>query len=306
MQRKTYKPVFLSVDIEVTNLCNTCCSICPREQIEREKGTMSSYTVETIIDGLSGYKPYITISGMGDPLLHPQLPEIVDRFKAAGHNIGVVLNIASIIGCRDNKILSLIEASPNHITISIPSINPMFIRRIYNDRVTQTQIIDRVKWLREVVKNGITLRISSLITENSESDDSTLRELSEDLKIMLWLSPIHSRGGNLNESEFYKPKVVKQNAHCNLFVFHTFIDFKGRILSCCHDLKGDTEFANISDGIEEILLRKEEILRRVPPFMLCNRCDEPLRFVRLPYNLERLTYRQLFKRLRIYTGRTKK
>jgi len=304
VQEKRYRPVFLSVDLEVTNLCNTLCSICPRERIRREMSIMSLSTVDTIIEKLNGYKPLITISGIGDPLLHPQLAKIIDKFKSADHNIGVVLNIASIIDCKEEIFLEMIRKNPDHITISVPSINPLVIQKIYNGKITERQIIDRLFWIKETSAGRITIRISSLTTGNRDYDENGLKELAQRLKMQLWLSPIHSRGGNLGESELYKQKGIQQNTSCSLFVFHTFIDCRGKILACCHDLKGDTEFADISDGIEEILLRKQVLLERVPPFILCNRCDEPLRFLRLPNNLERLTYRQLFKKLRAYTGRT--
>ncbi len=58
---------FVSVDVELTNLCGSECLMCPRDGITRPKGMMSEDVFMTVSDQLIKEGSLITFSGMGDP-----------------------------------------------------------------------------------------------------------------------------------------------------------------------------------------------------------------------------------------------
>jgi MoaA/NifB/PqqE/SkfB family radical SAM enzyme len=73
-----------SAQIEVTNRCNLACRTCTRMKLP-EVGDMSLEGFRRLIDAL-GPLDRLWLSGQGEPLLHPDLPEMV-RY-CADHGIG--------------------------------------------------------------------------------------------------------------------------------------------------------------------------------------------------------------------------
>ena len=71
----------ITVDIEVTNHCNTNCIFCPRQAIGK-KGYMDFKTFKKAVDRLLEVKPLpaTNICGLGEPLMHPEIVEFVDSF----------------------------------------------------------------------------------------------------------------------------------------------------------------------------------------------------------------------------------
>jgi MoaA/NifB/PqqE/SkfB family radical SAM enzyme len=64
-----------SAQIEVTNRCNLSCRTCTRLKLP-EQGDMSLDDFKRMIDSL-GHLDRLWLSGQGEPLLHPDLPEMV-------------------------------------------------------------------------------------------------------------------------------------------------------------------------------------------------------------------------------------
>ena len=61
--------------VEITNRCNLACSFCPKTK--REPHTMSAQEFGLVLSRLEGYVQYVYLHVMGEPLLHPQLAEIL-------------------------------------------------------------------------------------------------------------------------------------------------------------------------------------------------------------------------------------
>ncbi|MCX7957869.1 MAG: radical SAM protein [Deltaproteobacteria bacterium] len=297
MQNKE-RVIFHSFDLEFTNVCNNGCSICPREKITREKGFMNFETLRLFAGELKQYNPLVTISGLGDPLLHAEFCNFIQYLKGLKFNIGVVVNIASLIKNTHN-LKQITEASPHSITISVPSLEPETLGIIYNGKINQTDITETMREIAEKVKNKSRIRVSAIITDKGENT-THYRKTFELLNIPVWFTEIHSRGGNLTESCLFKRRKITKNSGCSLFLFHTFIAHNGDVLSCCHDTSGETVLGHIRDGAEKIVREKQEKTRRLPFFPLCNVCDEPLRDIRLPENFHLLPRKSLFKKLSIY------
>ncbi len=297
MLEMNYKSVLFSIDLEISNVCINSCTICPRDRLLREKGFMKRKTLNTLINALTGFNPIITISGMGDPLEHRDYLGLIDVLKRNGFATGIVVNIASILRMDNLKLQNLLDSGLNQITISIPSMRREVLKKILPG-VESEIIYDKIKNIAEKCRGNVGLRVSGILTEKNRDEKDDFKRFFADLNIPVWTSPIHSRGGNLTESELYKRKEIKQNSICRLFLFHTFITINGDVLACCHDLTGETNIGNISEGFMEILGRKNKIINRQPYFNLCNSCDEPLRFIKLPDNYQNMSAKKFFFSLR--------
>ncbi len=82
------------VYIEPTNRCNLECRTCIRNIWEEPLGEMSSATFARIVEGLSSFSPPPTVffGGLGEPLFHPDIVEMVGQAKALGSTVELITN----------------------------------------------------------------------------------------------------------------------------------------------------------------------------------------------------------------------
>ena len=108
MLRKAY--------LEITNICNLACSFCPGTR--RQKAYMTADDFRVLASKLRPYTQYIYLHLMGEPLLHPPLPEILDicgelDFRVIITTNGTLLN--------DRAQLLLCAPAVHKINISLQS-----------------------------------------------------------------------------------------------------------------------------------------------------------------------------------------
>lgn len=83
------------IQIEITNRCNYSCGMCPREYFHLPENDISFDLFTRIIHRLTQKKFYqyaITLTGWGEPLLHPQLADMIVYVKDMGHVAGITTN----------------------------------------------------------------------------------------------------------------------------------------------------------------------------------------------------------------------
>ena len=70
------------IQLEITNRCNLDCDMCPRlTLLGVPEVDMSRATFEAVLDRLEAPEA-ITLTGWGEPLMHPELLEFVDSIRA--------------------------------------------------------------------------------------------------------------------------------------------------------------------------------------------------------------------------------
>ena len=68
--------------VEITNVCNLACSFCPGTR--RPAGYMRPEDFRLLAEKLRGHTAYLYLHVMGEPLLHPQLEEILAIARQLG------------------------------------------------------------------------------------------------------------------------------------------------------------------------------------------------------------------------------
>ncbi|OCC14351.1 putative molybdopterin cofactor synthesis protein A [Dissulfuribacter thermophilus] len=265
-----------SIDLEITNYCENNCLMCPRDAILRPKGMMDRVVFDQIKDFIRTWDALVTISGMGDPLLHPSLFEYIEKLNDEGIKNGIVINPLSLIK-RKGALEDLARVKPGVITVSFPSI----VKTVFESLIPGASFedsVELVKILHELSKaKRFGLRVSGLLTSMNSSERGEFISFWKKRGINVWVRRCHSRGGNLKNG--LPLRVASEpNGMCWLFKVHAFFSWNGDMLSCCHDLKGETSMINVLESRQdEIFKVRRMAFSRRPHFELCSRCDEELK-----------------------------
>jgi len=109
--------------IEPTNFCNIDCLTCMRNNWEVEIGRMAAATFDRIVESLADVTPPPTIlfGGIGEPLAHSHLPEMIGRVKALGCRVEMISNGTLL---SEQKAREIIDAGLDLLWISIDGARP--------------------------------------------------------------------------------------------------------------------------------------------------------------------------------------
>ena len=82
--------MFSRAYVEITNVCNLACAFCPGTA--REKRFMTPETFALLAGKLRPHTDFLYLHVMGEPLLHPQLAEILHICEEFGFRVCLTTN----------------------------------------------------------------------------------------------------------------------------------------------------------------------------------------------------------------------
>ncbi len=114
---------FTKLYIEPTNRCNLNCRTCIRNVWDEPQGMMSEDVFSKIITGLQRFSPVpnIFFGGMGEPLFHPDIIEMVRKAKSLGSKVELITNATLLT---KEMSLSLINAGLDVLWVSVDGATP--------------------------------------------------------------------------------------------------------------------------------------------------------------------------------------
>lgn len=115
------------LNIEATSACYADCSMCPRDKV-KVKGYVTMEVINSLIDKVKDYKLYeISISGRGEPTLHPKLVDIIKKLRKLNTRISVVTTTA---GLNEDNYKQIIDAA-DILRISVSSIEKDIFKMVH-------------------------------------------------------------------------------------------------------------------------------------------------------------------------------
>ncbi len=111
------------VYIEPTNRCNLECVTCIRNGWDEALGAMSRATFARIVQGLRSFflPPDIFFGGLGEPLAHPDIVEMVRQTKALGSSAALITNGTLLTPSLSKQ---LIDAGLDMLWVSLDGATP--------------------------------------------------------------------------------------------------------------------------------------------------------------------------------------
>lgn len=152
------------IQIEVTNRCNMDCSMCPREDLEIELEHMDWEKFTAVVDQLQAHED-ITLTGWGEPFLHPRIFDMIAYCKNREHRVMITSN-----GLFTKPVIvdQILQSGLNALTFSIDSMEESASVAEGHNNNTVYKNIETVAQLRK--NKSLSLRLQSTLHADCEND----------------------------------------------------------------------------------------------------------------------------------------
>ncbi len=152
------------IQIEVTNRCNMDCSMCPREDLEIELEHMDWAKFLAVVDQLTD-KEDITLTGWGEPFLHPRIFDMIATCKQRGHKVMITSNG---LFTKPTMIENILRSGLDALTFSIDSVDA---DANVKDGHNNSDVYRNIETIAELRKLGsLSLRLQSTLHAGCEQD----------------------------------------------------------------------------------------------------------------------------------------
>jgi tungsten cofactor oxidoreducase radical SAM maturase len=108
--------------LEVTTRCNLNCTMCIRQAWRGPQGNMTAETFQAVLDGLRAFPNLkrVVIGGFGEPLMHPNIVEMVTQLHSLG--VGVTITTNGLLLDR-SMAEALLRAGVDTLVVSLDSMH---------------------------------------------------------------------------------------------------------------------------------------------------------------------------------------
>lgn len=294
--------------IEVTNVCNLRCPLCPTAStMRRPRGFMSLENYKKIIDGVVGLKSYVEMDFAGEPTLNKHLIEMISYANSRGiktmistnmmmgHGFdfeglvksGLTYIVMAVDGASQEtenkyrvgadfrrvlKNMKAVTSARERLNSETPIITWQFIVMKHN----QHEIVKAEKMAKEIGVDRLLFKSLSIIIGKDGKTGASF--IPHDRKKL-------SGNIDLPDDERYTKNYRDENAAkkevkvCS-WLWDSVILWNGDVTICCADYHGDAVVGNVfrDGGFKNVwksrkyaMMRKKIIRREIPICRMCQR-----------------------------------
>ena len=275
--------MYSKVYVEITNICNKNCSFCHGHR--RVPRQMSAKEFAIILDKLEGQTKYIYYHLMGEPLLHPLLPEFIKMSGERGYKSIITTN-GTLLGRRGDEILS---SGIHKINISLHSFEDestddhnLYLREIadFAKRAADAGTIAVLRFWNKGVDGGQNKVALDFLKESISGE---WRDNTRGIKIR---DKIFIDWGERFDWPDLAADIKGTKFSCYGLRDQFGILADGTVVPCCLDSEGIINLGNIFNEDIDTILNSKRALDIANGFRsgnaseeLCRRCGYARRFV---------------------------
>ena len=267
-----------AIEIEVTNRCNEDCIMCPRHQLTRPFGNLPMSLLEKILDEVKGHVELINLFHFGEPLIHPQLAEMVRRCKDSGAHTMVTTNGTLLT---EKRAKELIESGLDMLVVSLDAASPAVYSRIrrLGDFHSVLKNVETFLLLKEKYGQGPYTQVQMVALQpNRHEIDGFIKQWKgrvDSIRIKHFYNTANI-GKEINE-----PPIDREQARpCVMLWREPVILCDGTVLPCCVDMIGEQPVGNITErslmeiwnGSEMVEMRQKHVQGRHREIPICRDC----------------------------------
>jgi len=236
----------LIYQIEISEKCNLQCPAC-LNPLMKNKQHMDIELINMIVekDYLKN-TPYVELQMSGEPTLHPNLNEIIDKIKSTGTMVGMSSNIAKL----DEDVIKAFNKLDS-LTISFD----VFDELLYEKSRYPNKWMDFIYNFKEVLNNvseDVLIYVQLLKTDWTEAKfDESVEKLQDYVKdypnvVVRYVEDC------FEYTRDYKTECKIENKEMCLNPFLTVsIKADGKVVPCCFDFFGEIPYGNLNDDTLE-------------------------------------------------------
>lgn len=271
------------VFIEITNRCNLNCIMCDRSSMKRTFEFMDMELFKKVIDDAARIGvPDVKLNRFGEPLLHPDLVDMVRYAKSK--NFSKVYFTSNALLMDEAKARALIEAGLDAVTFSIDGATKetyLSIRRGSDYEKVERNVL-RFHEIRDQMgtKKPITSLNTILMTQTEGEIYDVLRKW-EPVFDVVNLIPVGTYGNVEDHSTVRVDKPKFETTPCHHVFDRLMVFTNGDATVCCGDINGALCVGNVKEQtIQELWkgekfnrIRKLQIQRNFEEVPVCLGCD---------------------------------
>lgn len=284
------------IHIDPLNYCNLHCAACPtgRGVLAREKGRMPLDLFKTLVDEVADRIYFLNLYNWGEPLLHPQIFEMVEYATSRGLSVRISSNLNAL---KPGQARRMVESGLEELLVDLDGA----------DQATyeQYRIGGRLDWVTRSIKEIVSLRSQlrtpyplitarALVTRPNESKIPQVAALARDLGVDRFQTlPIYVDIDDPAEVAKWVPttRVAAQSGQevsslpprkCDQLWLNLTVSWDGGVFPCCWFHQQEYDFGRVSEGIHLGDIWNNEIFvasrcfvagkTDAPPASICARC----------------------------------
>jgi radical SAM protein with 4Fe4S-binding SPASM domain len=276
-----YPPAHL--DIETTSKCNLDCIMCPHSRLTREKRNMDLSLFKKMVDEPGLTPNDIWLHMFGEPLLHPEIYEMIKYAKKFGVQVGLSTN-ATLLDSRNAA--EIIASGLDRIIISLDGATKETYERVrgHGDyEHTLANVLSFVEAKKRIdTKPYVIIQIIRM--KETEKEIVRFTEAFSHLRVNeicvkdldTWIGNIES----INELRVEKFVPRANRVPCALLWYSLGICADGRVVPCCRDFDAEYALGDVSsDELSSIwnsprmkMMRKMHVAGDYDEIELCKGC----------------------------------
>lgn len=280
--KKRWKRVY----IEITNICNLSCSFC--KQTKRIRKSMSSEEFEEILKKIDDYTDYIYLHVKGEPLIHPNLKEILNIASKYQKKVTITTNATLL---KEKESILLESSCIRQMNLSLHSENNKenYLEEIFSsvDKLsTKMNIVYRFWTLHKGILNEKSTETVKKINSYYHLSPETVEKLYTNSNIKIKENIYVNKDNEFLwpdlENEYYEPY-----GYCHALKDQIAILVDGTVIPCCLDGEGFINLGNIYESTMEEIMSNDRTKNMIEGFKsrkvseeLCKHCNFKEKFNR--------------------------
>ncbi|MDD5569706.1 MAG: SPASM domain-containing protein [Bacteroidales bacterium] len=284
MELKKFKKIY----IEITNVCNLNCSFCYASN--RQPGFMPLTLFAEVIKKTHKHTNYICLHVKGEPLIHPQLSDMLDICREYKLRVVLVTN-GTLLADKGEMLLA--KSALRQINISLHCFQEIKSSENKNNYIKEVIAFTKKAILQS--DKTISLRFWNVKNEsqNNYQDNQTIlyeieKEFAPGIDLMHKIEPrkglqLHERLYINSDYEFSWPSLTsnydKTEGTCYGLRYQIAVLCDGTVIPCCLDAEGIINLGNINDNELQQIFNSDKAQKIYNGFLnttriepLCRKC----------------------------------
>lgn len=259
--------------VEISNVCNLRCAMCPRRFMRRPQRFMEPEAFEALLAAAGDGLEFVALNGYGEPLLHPQLPRLLDACRARGVGTGISTNCTRLT---EAMARTLLDHPPDQLTLAVDGVEAAGYESV-RVGASFAAVVENVRRFLRMKGDGPPFTVLQCI-QMTETKDAVPR--FGELFAGLPFDAVRIRQLTFSGRERSDDAYANSRKSCFWLWNEPMVLSDGRLTVCCQDVNGDLALGQASDGLATLWngsrarhLRKLHATGRRQDIPACRDCN---------------------------------